>query len=829
MVAFLRNDDELAGLLGHEMGHILTHQGAIRMTRLFREVIGVTSVGDRKDVFDKFNRFLDNARRNPKAFKSDSGEEEPHQYQADQVGLTAVSNAGYSSQAFVGFFDRLAQTKGRTGNFFSDLFGTTKPNEKRLREMHKSQEALPAACREKATSPASSEFPAWQMEVIGYSGLGRKDSLVGLLEKKDLDPPVRSDLNNLRFSPDGKYILAQDDSSIFVFARDSLKILFRIDAPGALPAHFTPDSQSVAFGTAGLRFEKWNIEDEDQSSVHELALPAGCFQTSLSPDGDFVACLNSHLDLSILDIATGEPRFTAAHAFQPVLLYARGVNGQLTAWHSPEKTLGSIHTNFSPDGRYFVAANFQSSIAVDMNTFIRHPLRGSTASMVGGGFAFLDNNRIVAVNSSDPKNSAIVEFLSGKIQKRVALAHQRVIATTSSEYLILSPLQNARAGIMDLDSLKILTGPMKSGALDVFEGHFLVEMPGGEIGIFDLKSQTVEVQASLPRSPLRFFTAAAISSDLNWIAVSTSTRGAVWNGRTGKRMFYLPAFMGAYISPDKKLYADFPHIEKKAREIGILNLAENPGQELVDGVSLADEQGLSQCGPFLLHRKFNSKPGAPVADLILEVRDIHDGRTLWTKESEKDVPAIIAGAECRNLVFGWRADTETARAEMKDDSALQTKLASFSDRKGIVLLETLETETGKVIARMLVDTGKGSIWIARVAILNDWVVVTDLSNRTHLYSISSGQEVGTVFGSSAALSTQAGLLAVGNETGEMDVYSLPAVEKRTHLAFSSPISFVSFSSDGKRLLVLTADQSAYIFDTAILAHGDAKETTAKAQ
>jgi len=831
MVAFLRNDDELAGLLGHEMGHILTHQGAIRMTRLFREVIGVTAVGDRKDIFDKFNKFLDNVRRNPKAFKPDRGEEEPHQYQADQIGLIAVSMAGFSPAASVQLFDRYAQTKGKTGNFFSDLFGTTKPTEKRLREMHKSQEALPAACRQKTTSPASREFLAWQLEVIGYSGLGRKDSLVGLLEKRDLDPPLRSDLNTLRFSPNGKYVLAQDDSSIFVFARDPLKMLFRIDAPGALPAHFTPDSESVTFGTAALRFETWNIEDDDQTSVHELALPAGCYVSLLSPDGDFVACLNSHFDLSILEIATGESRFTVEHAFQPAnRTYAtRGINGQMTFWQSPERTVGSIHMKFSPDGRYFVAANFQSAFAVDMKSFIRFSLHGATGSMAGGGFSFLDNNRIVAVNSSDPKNSAIVEFLSGKIQKRVALARQRVIATTSSDYIILSPLQNARAGVMDLASLRILTGPTKSAALDVFEGHFLVEMPGGEIGIFDLKSQSVEAQAPLPRSPLRFLIAEAVSSDLNRIAVSTSTRGAVWDARTGKRMFYVPEFTGAYISPEKKLYADFPHIEKKAREIAILNLADNSGQDLSDGLALADEQGLSQCGPYLLHRKLNSKPGARVADLTLDIRDIHDGRTLWTKEFEKDVPVIMAGPECRDLVFGWRADTETARGEIKEDSTLQAKLASFTDLKGVALLETLEAETGKAVGRMLFDTGKGSIWIRRVTIVNDWVVITDLSNRTHLYSVSTGQEIGTMFGSNAVLSTQAGLLAVGNEAGEIDVYSLPGIERRSHLAFSSSIALVAFSSDGKRLLVMTANQTAYVFDTAVLARGDAALTNSKAQ
>lgn len=69
MVAFLRNEDELAGLLGHEMGHSLTHQAAISTTALFRGILRVDSVGDRKDIFDNFNRLIDNVARDPKAFQ----------------------------------------------------------------------------------------------------------------------------------------------------------------------------------------------------------------------------------------------------------------------------------------------------------------------------------------------------------------------------------------------------------------------------------------------------------------------------------------------------------------------------------------------------------------------------------------------------------------------------------------------------------------------------------------------------------------------------------------------------------------------------------------
>ena len=37
LVALLRNDDELAGVLGHELGHIALHQNAITISRLFRD------------------------------------------------------------------------------------------------------------------------------------------------------------------------------------------------------------------------------------------------------------------------------------------------------------------------------------------------------------------------------------------------------------------------------------------------------------------------------------------------------------------------------------------------------------------------------------------------------------------------------------------------------------------------------------------------------------------------------------------------------------------------------------------------------------------------
>ncbi len=66
MIALLRNDDELAGLLGHELSDALTHQNPTIVSQLFHEILGVNAVSDRKDILEKLSRALDSIDRNPK-------------------------------------------------------------------------------------------------------------------------------------------------------------------------------------------------------------------------------------------------------------------------------------------------------------------------------------------------------------------------------------------------------------------------------------------------------------------------------------------------------------------------------------------------------------------------------------------------------------------------------------------------------------------------------------------------------------------------------------------------------------------------------------------
>ena len=200
MIAFAHNEDELAGVIAHELGHIVTHQSGIEMSRRFREVLGVTQVGDRADIFAKFHQYLENYRR--KSIRADSGDKE--QAMADQVGLFTAYRSGYSTQAFVDVLDRLVETHGQTGSWFTDVFGISNSQQRRMRGVMKSLGALPPGCAEERTASSAEAFAKWKEKIVAYSGADSEEVLPGLIYRTALKQPLRPDISNFRFSADGK-------------------------------------------------------------------------------------------------------------------------------------------------------------------------------------------------------------------------------------------------------------------------------------------------------------------------------------------------------------------------------------------------------------------------------------------------------------------------------------------------------------------------------------------------------------------------------------------------------------------------------------------------
>jgi hypothetical protein len=122
-------------------------------------------------------------------------------------------------------------------------------------------------------------------------------------------PAQVESLRQLRFSPDGRYILAQDSSGIAVLPVSPLAVLFRIPAKLAGDAQFTPDSQQFIFVSSLARadrqpaadggrtllvrspphVERWNIADGTRVEWTEIK-GLNCATEQLSPDGRILAC-----------------------------------------------------------------------------------------------------------------------------------------------------------------------------------------------------------------------------------------------------------------------------------------------------------------------------------------------------------------------------------------------------------------------------------------------------------------------------------------------------------------------------------------------------------
>jgi len=829
LVAFAQSEDELAGVLAHELGHLLAHQGAIQMSKALRQLLGVTAVGDRRDIFEKYNMLVDNAARKPNVFDRGNEKEEGDQLVADQIGLFAVASAGYNPEASARFFDRVTENKGRKGSFFSDLFGATNPETKRYREMIKAVASMPASCIEPRVSEDPDEFRKWQTAVINYTGAGRREALHAVLKKSTLEPPLRSDITHLRFSPNGKFLLAQDDAGINVLSVQPFASLFRIDAPEAKHAHFTPDSQEIVFSNADLRVQAWDVREQKIKNAYEVFARKGCLQSVLSPSGRVMACLDPELSLNLYDVATGTQIFQKKEFYlpNPIEMILVRLASLFNEEGQDIEEVDWINMAFSPDEHYFAAGarstgvgvtedsirffREDNAIAIDLTTRQPVSLRGPLKKLIAGGFVFLGPDRLIGIDRHDAKKSGIVSFPGGEVIEQTLLGGRTLAAATHGNYVVARPIQNFPAGVVDLNSKKIIIAS-KVSPLDVYDQLFVAERTNGEIGLYATETREVRAVLTLPKSPLGRLRSSALSDDLNWLAVSQRSRGAIWNIAKGERAYLVRGFRGGYFADDNAFYADFPRFEQDERGIGRLDLTR---RDVTRGADLTDSHA-TQHGRFFVALKPAKNDGGFDKNVNLELRDVKNYSVVWSRNFPKEAPRVWMSSHQPLMVLTWPVATAAAQAEIKSDPALAKQLAALKEKEGDYFVQVLDSQTGKLAGRLLIETGKGSFRITQAFATADSVVVSDNQNRTLVYSLSTGEQRGKIFGTGASVAPASKLLCLENEPGRLSVYSFTSLEKLDEFTFSSPVSLTRFSGDGTMLFVLTADQTVYHLDVSSL-------------
>ncbi|HEY1203880.1 MAG: M48 family metallopeptidase [Bryobacteraceae bacterium] len=848
LIALLQTEDELAGIMAHELGHLLAHQQAIRVSRFLKVAMRVTEVGGRRDVFDKYNRLIESLWRDPEEIRRTWDKEEPEQIEADRLGLLIQAAAGYDTAAQVRAYDRLAETKGRTGNVFSNFFNFT-PDEKRLGAMLKN---APAGCAQ-ASVPAPADFAEWRERVLAETKPWMPESLHGVLSRLRLQPPLNGDLRQLRFSPDGQYVLAQDESGITVLTVRPFLVLFRAPAENAAFAAFTPDSREIVFVGSGTHVERWSIAGRARVEFTETPLRRPCETERLSPDGHTLACVDQAGGLRLIDVASSETIFEKKR-------FGTARDGV------PGDDPGAARMDFSSDGRYFIAWAPRAATAVVARDLVQKSsvtLSGKLERLLGHNFAFLAPDRVMIspevepISRRDPDTlpdmlepfpsmrqiaaspplrkvsvtGTLVEFPSGKVLSQPQLPPGPLFRAADPGFVLVRPLGRFAVGAVEFQTGQMITG--QAPALDVLGRNYVAERLMGELALYE-RGRGVQATVQLPEAELAGVRAAVASPDLRWVAVSDQTRAAVWNLATGEASLRFRAFDGGFFDARGHLLVDAPRYEEQKRHIVDIDLGRRDSQASPEvGNPVA-----KQAGPYVVsvRTRDGSRPAFVLdprtfQDIVYDVLDARTMKTVWSKKYNGEGPLDFFEPSGRYGVFVWSPGSDRGshdpalrdRLSMIHSQAMASWRMIQDDRlcyiadanpfgarsgSGVYLAETIDMATGEPKSRGVMDLGDRCLRIKNALPLHGGVVIEDDRNRVLVYDADIAEPRVRLFGHLLAADPTRGRLAIGKQTGRLVLYDAFSGEQTEEFSFLAPLIMVRFRDDGRALLELTSMREA---------------------
>ena len=860
LIALANSEDELASVIAHELGHASVHHGAVDMSEAMRRVLKVNAVGNRNDIIQKYNLLIENARTRRSPPRRDH--EDAQQLEADSIGFFAMVAAGYDPDATFTFFDRLTESEGKTGSWFSELFGSTRPEQKRLREISDATAKLPAACRDGRVAKATDDFLKWQADVVMFREDNRKEELPGLLWKKDLSPKLRSDVSHLAFSDDGKLLLAQDDFSISIIDREKLQLLFQIPVERANDAMFTPDGKHVVFMTENLRFERWGIAEMKPLEARELVLRQNCWEHELSPDGNYLACVDQATTVKVIETKTGK-KVWEKKQFYPLSEF------EYIIWltHSSRESdfdSSFFRIGFSTDSRYVLmsrsnkyrfkfkvdgvtwAESENTAMALDLSTMKPVDIGGDIKKIASRPFTFLDGSRILGTSDSKLEAGGIFSFPNGKRTQKLEFGGEEIKRTGGGDYATLQPLANARLGLFDIKRNTIIAGMNKEAAA-TWSNIVAIESVSGKILLREMSYNEAEKKldtndvgtVELPVVSISGMRASEVSDDFGWMVMSSKTRGGIWNLSTGERTMFTRGFNAGIVDASGIGVADFPKLAQDEHALALMNSKTGSATP----IRQLPEFGARQYGRFVLTRRsLKDKGGEKVDDsmgqfalteeekaegklrkaVTFEVKNWIEDKVVWTRDFPNGVPRYAFDNFSGRLIFFWRLGTDEGKAKLKENPAVMAQAAALGDKANDYLIEVIDAFEQKTVGLMPLETGKGSFFVGSGQSEGDWLVLNDSEGRVLVYSISRGELRHRFFGRHASINPSRQQLVVENTPGELKLYDLATGDTLATYVLKGKAVFLRFNLQGNRLFVLNDAQTAYNFDLSRMVAKPAK-------
>jgi hypothetical protein len=803
-----RSEDELAAMIAQEIGRVYIHHSASAVTRRLEKLMHVKTLGDRADVYDKFESLL-NAPPND-ASQLTQEEQEHDELLADQVGLYAMIGARYAPEAFATFLDRVNNNGGFTGNLFTDIFAMTPDISIRVRMAHKTVDSIPRSCRR----PRPLYLPGFKPFQDALQGL-RIDPLLAAtpgLSSIALRPAMNPALENVALSPDGKHVLAQDQFQIHVLTTKPLKLRFSIDALGAEMAQFSPDSNYLVFNYNDLHIEKRELLSGQPVDLLNFVDYAGCVQTSLSPDGNGLACVSLNGDsvwLKLVDVSANQMLYENLHFF----------DHYFDAANTDVPTQNSLNfqalMRWTRDGRYFVAASGTVGMAYDLKQHRTVHLEKKLAALSQERFAFVGSDKMLSTcdwefkagTPQDTYKMCYTTFPDGRPLGAFQLPRGWLASVTAGDKVLFGPTNAAAAVILDPAAGKVSEG-FKLETVDLVGDEVATELQTGGIAVGPLGGAMEAVE--LPATPLATLEASAFSPNGRYLAVSDRARGAEWDVSTGERIALTSPFRSVAIEDDGKMQAQFIHRELKPSID--TNIDRRTHKYLYGLTSIGDPV---QYGSIRVRFKPRGMEQRIDQNVNMEAFDALSEARLWSTRFDFQLPEIVP-ADGDRLLFVMDRQSVTGGAEAARN---RKKLIRTSDEAKQLfteqgtLIEIVSNRTG-VVERALVAPQLASYRREErtAALFGNLVAVYGNNNNTVIYRASDGARLLAFFGRALAGDEALAMVAATNRPQELTVYDVANGRPLATVTLDHNVLAARFVPQQKQLLVLTAAQHVYRLD-----------------
>jgi hypothetical protein len=667
--------------------------------------------------------------------------------------------------------------------------------------------------------------------------------LHGVLSRQSLAPPLLSAARRVRFSPNGAYILVQDDAGLLVFTREPLSLRLSVGAPRALPARFSTDSKFLIVATPALTMARYDLEFPVNTPMSKMLVPKGCLSSAISADGEMAACYDPEYRLHIVRTAGGDeifsdvfgsapppgtpvhvPRGTESAFAEPFGYFAAA---SLKAWMG-RRDFG-LHMAFSPDGKYLLARDLRGEvIAVDVAARKKLGVPDSFKNHLANAWCFVAPDRIVSLDPKKKGNSAVLAFPKGERKLQVQTPGTEVELLSEPRYLRIEPPDEGAPLLFDLETRAVLE-TLPQGASDILAGTAATYSVDGEMLLTKLGEKEPLARTSISSNPLPTLRTAIASPNLQSLALAGREVGGVYDVATGKRVAHLPRMNGVWFVDEDKLFVRSRLPDGSLGPVQMLELKSGKSARAWSESTplLGDLPGddIHPAGPVLLVDSpagVRPDPGQvgiqlrPTSAYRLRARAIEDGSHLWTHLFLRDVPVPFADPQGDRYLLAWAAGSESGRNEAKKVSNLPGHEKPPHSSELDTVFEVFDVRSGKLLGGAVAQIGAGPENFESAFSVGDFLILVKDDQRITVFSLSTGRQTARLFGMVPSASARSGLLAAADGP-QLTLHDLATGAKRDTLVFPDPVAYSHFSADGKRLLVLTSRQMVYVLDVAAAA------------